>query len=162
MAVIILTPPLILPTALSPPPPAPHLEEAVRPSHPISSLPEAGIRSLTWRKCIPAQRLPSHSPHRGGGRGWAGVSVAEGSVKGCVAGRQAGRQGRGREARGWPRTHTSRPGSRPLCLPGWASSMLGAAYQVSVEPLSLAVSAHYPAHPSRSPARPACPQFCLR
>lgn len=72
--------------------------------------------------------------------------------------------------RGCPSTPTSSPGLRPLCppglmplcLPGWAAVMLGAAYQVRAEPLSLAVSAHYPTHPSRSPARPACPQLCPR
>lgn len=61
-----------------------------------------------------------------------------------------------------PSTLPSNPGLRPLRLPGWAAVMLGAAYQVRAEPLSLAVSAHYPTHPSRSPARPACPQLCLR
>lgn len=51
---------------------------------------------------------------------------------------------------GWRLSHhpTSNPGLRPLCLPGWVAATLGAAYQVRAEPLSLAVSAHYPTHPS--------------
>lgn len=59
-----------------------------------------------------------------------------------------------------PPPTTARIEATPPARP--ASSMLGAAYQVRAESLSLAVSAHYPTHPSRSPARPACPQLCLR
>lgn len=43
-----------------------------------------------------------------------------------------------------------------------AAVMLGVAYQVRAEPLSRAVSAHYPTHLSCSPARTACPQLCQR
>lgn len=90
-----------------------------------------------------------------GGR--AGVGAAdgrpedEGTVQGCVAAR-AGE--RGSEAVPAPSPAAQDWG--PLRWPGWASLMLGAAYQVSAEPLSLAVSAYYPTHPSR----PSC-VLCL-
>lgn len=76
----------------------------------------------------------------------------EGTVQGCVVARV-----RKRRVRGFvPALLPAAQDWGLLCLPGWPSLMLGAAYQVSAEPLSLAVSAYYLTHPSR----PSC-VLCL-
>lgn len=154
MSIIIFTPPSLIALAASLPPS--HLEEMV--ASPVFSMyDDKYFQPLLDKICLTETAFLAALR---GGR--AGVSVAqvrpedEGTVEDCVAARG---DGWGSEAVPAPPHPAAGIEATPPARP--TSSMLGAAYQVRAESLSLAVSAHYRTHPSRSPVCPACPQLCL-